>query len=403
MLKKLFSLLLTFTFILSFNVFEVDATEIDELEGQQSEIEENIQNNQNLIEETQSQIQITENELTVIDKQLTEAREKLVLVKNDVDKTNLELEEIETKLAETRAEYDRKFELFKERVRVMYEFGDVTYLEVLLGSESLNDFFTRLEYVNSIANHDKEIVDDLIAMEEEISIQLAEVEVKKAELDVLLLEQTNAAKELNIARSNKASLITSLESNVESYQSKVDELEQTSNDIEVMIKELQEAAELAAAQQAAAELAANNNSNSSSSGGTASYNGGTFAWPIPGRYSITSEYGTRTHPLTGVVKTHTGVDIGATTGDSIVAGADGTVITSGYLNGYGNTVIIDHGNGFSTLYGHNSGLDVSVGEYVTRGQHIARAGSTGFSTGPHCHFEVRVSGSHVDPMPYLGS
>ena len=131
------------------------------------------------------------------------------------------------------------------------------------------------------------------------------------------------------------------------------------------------------------------------------YTGGTFRWPTDQTTLVTSDYSMRTHPTLGVYKQHTGIDIGASYGTDVLAGGDGTVLISGWNNAYGWMVVIDHGGGVTTLYGHNSKLLVSAGEQVSRGQVIAKVGSTGYSTGPHIHFEVNVNGSPVNPWNYL--
>ena len=140
-----------------------------------------------------------------------------------------------------------------------------------------------------------------------------------------------------------------------------------------------------------------------SSSSTSSYTGGAMAWPVPsvGTSNITSIFGWRTHPIFGVGRGHTGVDIGASYGSSVVAANPGKVIYAGWYGGYGNCVQIDHGGGVVTLYGHNSSLNVRVGQQVSRGQTIAFIGSTGYSTGPHCHFEVILNGTQVDPLDYI--
>ena len=143
------------------------------------------------------------------------------------------------------------------------------------------------------------------------------------------------------------------------------------------------------------------NKNNRNKGTKFNYSSGKLGWPVPGRSNISSGYGSRTSPIKGKGEFHPGLDIPAPTGTAICAAESGKVISSGSINGYGYTVIIDHGNGLSTLYGHNSKLKVRVGQFVSRGDVIALAGSTGWSTGPHCHFEVRVNGRHTNPWSYL--
>ena len=141
--------------------------------------------------------------------------------------------------------------------------------------------------------------------------------------------------------------------------------------------------------------------NNGSSSSNSSYLGGQMAWPVPSSSYISSPFGYRIHPIYGYSKLHTGMDIGASSGSAIVAANAGTVISSGWNGGYGKCIVVDHGGGVTTLYAHCSALYVSVGQSVTRGQQIAAVGSTGNSTGPHCHFEVRINGSYVNPYPYV--
>jgi murein DD-endopeptidase MepM/ murein hydrolase activator NlpD len=167
-----------------------------------------------------------------------------------------------------------------------------------------------------------------------------------------------------------------LEQQQEELYDQIDALEKASEDLEAEIKRLTAAS-------------------------TVKYSGGTFGWPVPGYYRISSEYNPRNSPISGIAEFHQGIDIPASYGEAVVAAADGIVITSGWVSGFGNTIIIDHGSGIVTIYGHNSSLTVSNGERVTKGQQVARIGSTGYSTGNHCHFEVRINGAHTSPWNYL--
>ncbi len=382
--KKKSIAMLCILLVLIFSTVSISAS-INDLKNQQSGLENDIDEQKKLLEEANNQMQVTKNEIITLDRELEDARNKLLEITAEVEATNKSLEETNAELTKIQDEYDTKYATFKERLKVMYEFGNVGYLEVLIGSESVSDFFNRLEYVNTIANHDKEIMDTLIVMENDMKAKLVEIEAYKMEVDKLLAEQTNVTRELNTKKANKESMMASLETNAEEYKKNMAELEQASNDIEAMIKDIQA--------KAAAAASANNK---------VYYTGGALGWPVPSNGNITSPYGTRIHPVTGVKTFHHGIDIPGNMGAPVVAAESGVVITSAYLNGYGNSIIIDHGDGVTTLYGHNSSLSVSVGQEVSKGQEIALIGSTGISTGPHCHFEVRINGATTDPVPYLG-
>ena len=183
---------------------------------------------------------------------------------------------------------------------------------------------------------------------------------------------------------------------MEQYEQKLKTLDSADREITNLIKKAQKE------QEEASRARQNRNQKNNNQSTKFNYTGGKLGWPVPGRSTISSGYGSRTSPIKGKGEFHTGLDIPAPTGTKIYAAESGKVINSGSINGYGYTVIIDHGNGLSTLYGHNSQLKVKVGQKVKRGDVIALAGSTGWSTGPHCHFEVRINGKHTNPWSYLG-
>ncbi len=310
-----------------------------------------------------------------IDKEVSE-------LQGDIDTLNSQIRVSNDLIAKKTAEYneakaksEEQSKAYQGRVKIMVEKGAATYLEVLLNSKSLTDFLNRLEVMKQVADYDSKLLDNLKTIEGEIE------EIKVA------LEEEN--KTLNSSKQKLASQKQTLDAKQAESDSYLKELEK---DIKKYEKEYAAAeAEEAAARQSAAGLASANTK----------YVGGQFGWPSDSSWTITSHYGGRFHPTLKVYKTHTGMDIGAAYGTNVLAANDGKVIVARWNNAYGNYVVIDHGGGYTTLYAHNSKLNVSVGQSVKRGQTIAKVGSTGFSTGPHLHFEVMINGATVNPLPYV--
>ena len=267
--------------------------------------------------------------------------------------------------------------VFKTRARTMYENTDMDYLEILFSAEDFSDFLAKINIVTSIITYDNGVLDQMQETKQRIIRT-------KATLDA----------NLEIQKNNKATLETSKTTLNDSLQEKQALIDEITADVEKYkaVYEAAEAAEQAVIREYSSAL--------SYSANPIKYTGGKFAWPVPSTQRISSYYGYRIHPIYKVKKFHTGIDISAAYGVDIVAAADGTVTMSTYNGGYGKCIIINHGSGISTLYGHNSTLLVSKGAKVTKGQVIAKAGSTGLSTGPHLHYEVRINGSTVDPLSY---
>jgi murein DD-endopeptidase MepM/ murein hydrolase activator NlpD len=217
-------------------------------------------------------------------------------------------------------------------------------------------------------------------------------------LEVLKLKEKTKLNELEARIKEKEDLIQTLQNNEQLYEEQLDDLLKSSNEIESLIKQEQARIEK---ERLALEASKSSQSQVDNTNVYSSYAGGMLLWPVPGRSSISSGYGTRISPISGKSEFHTGIDIPAPTGSNIVAAESGVIISAGNQNGYGLTVVISHSNSLSTLYAHNSRLVVQTGQRVNRGDIIAKAGSTGYSTGPHSHFEVRVSGAHTNPINYL--
>ncbi len=313
-----------------------------------------------------------------IDGKIASVQGEINGLQKKIDNCNSKIRDAEEKISECEVKEKEQYENMKTRLRVMYEDNNTSYITMLFGGDSLNDILSYVELIKQIIDHDNKSYERIINTKKEIEALKAEVEAEKetivAKKDVVDKKKA----ELDGEVSKMSTAIGKITGNIETLRIAYEEAERE---------------EAALKRRLQAEL--------SGSTTTASFDGGTFAWPTPGYATITSEYGGRMHPTLKVYKVHTGMDIGAPSGAKVVAGADGTVVKAEYNVAYGNYIVINHGNGYSTLYAHNSVLNVSKGDFVVRGQTIAKVGSTGYSTGPHCHFEVMINGQHTDPKPYL--
>lgn len=321
---------------------------------------------------------------------------ELEIAQNDFELVQVQLEDAETKLKEAKVELadaskasESQLNIFSKRVKYIYENGSIGYLKVLLNSKNVSDFLTRMQYVNDIMTYDNETLNRLKKFEAVKKTKTEEIAEEKASIEILVEDQKVKNAALSKKISEKQALFNKYQEDEADYQTVLENTEEASNAVQKLIN-------------AAVSAQSKSSSGGGSSSYKANYTGGQLQWPVPGRNYISSGYGSRPRPIGSGSEFHTGYDIPAPYGSSIVAAEAGTVITAGYVRGYGYTVIINHGNGLTTLYGHNSSLMVSMGQTVTRGQVIAKAGSTGNSTGNHCHFEVRLNGAHVSPKPYLG-
>jgi len=315
----------------------------------------------------------------LVDQQINQLNEEADVLNGIVDGLSDELEQSEARLEEAEKSLDDNFDLAKQRIRSMYEMGDTSYLSIILSSKTLHDFITRVELVKQIAAYDQKVINTLTESKNTIETETKAIEEKK-----------NA----------QVSALDSLKNNVSSLKKKQQQsdslLDAFDEKTEANLKAI-EAAEAAEAElQAEIRAALKNSSNET-------FVGGAYLWPVSGYYSITDTFGMRTHPTTGVYKMHTGVDIAGSgiRNKPILAANSGTVLKAGWHTAYGNYVVIDHGGGCSTLYGHASSLNVSAGQKVSRGDVIAYVGSTGYSTGPHLHFEIYENGEYKNPLSFF--
>ena len=334
---------------------------------------------QQKLESTQTKRAKTLHDMEQLEKEAGDIQSKIDAVNAKIAETDKSLAEQQIKLDAATKKAEEKYNVFKERFRVMCEQGDVSYIEMLLSAENFGDFVDKVEIVKEISQHDKDIFDEMEANR---------LEIEAARDEIAALKETQEASKSDLS-SQKAALVKKqqeqqaymkeLESDAASYQKIIDQADAAMESLRRSIS----------------------GSLSSSSGGRA-YVGGEFTWPTPSCHYITSHFSPRRkNPVSGIYKRHTGTDIGAAYGTTIVAANSGTVTLAGWNSGYGNCVIIDHGGGKATLYAHMSSYSVSSGQSVQKGQQIGRVGSTGNSTGPHLHFEVLINGVAVNPMQYF--
>jgi len=315
------------------------------------------------------QIQSLEKDIIQTENQITSTEDRITFLQESITATETDIEEAEQNLQE-------KSDLLSSRLVVLHEEGEVSYLEVLLSSTDFKDFLTRYEMVNSIIEQDVDLIASINQEKQDLEMKKSDLEVKKKELESALKQQEAMREQLDGQKQEKKQILGSVQQERAAFEKALAELEENSRQLEAMIRKLQ-------------------------GGSTEALGTGVYTWPTPGYTSITSPYGMRYHPILKQRKMHTGVDIGAPMSATIVAADSGKIIHAGWMGGYGQVLVIDHGNGISTLYAHQSAFLVGNGETVSKGQAIGKVGSTGWSTGPHLHFEVRINGSYTDPMPYI--
>lgn len=309
-----------------------------------------------------------------LDKLIASAEREISDLEGGISATNKKVSAAKADLKAMQANIDKQNQEMSDRIRAMYKNGDVGMIEILLGSESITDFMTNLDMAQKIFDNDVEVLEKLEEQHQILDSYRKELEALQQKLLAQKAEKASKQDQLEGSRGSVADLKAEVASNNKTLEAQVDALNEEANALTAEILRLQ---------------------------GGGAYIGGDMSWPAPASTRITSTFGYRIHPILKVRKLHTGIDIGIGSGNNVVAVNAGTVIKAAWNNSYGNMVMVDHGGGIVTLYAHNSKLKVKTGDIVTRGQVIAISGSTGMSTGPHLHFEVRVNGEYKNPMNYL--
>lgn len=404
MKKKILSIILIFILAFSSNIVFAANSDKQTTENKKQEAE----NQLNSVQDTKSK---TLQEIQTLQDSIDKAESEIEQLDTKINNLTASIKEKSNQIEEKQKEYDKKEEILKQRMVTLYEAGQTSYLEVLLTSKSITDFVSKYYIMSEIVEADTDVLSEIEANRKEIEETKNSLEEEKQQVDEAKKEKTEKNKELIAAKNEKQTKVDSLTEEEQELQSQIEQYNAALASIAALERQAQaKAAEEAAKKQQASSSSSSSSSSTSvssaisgaTSGATTVKGTGQLAWPIPGYTSITSYYGYRIHPVLGVYKLHNGIDVGAPKGAQFVAADDGTVIYAEYnQGGYGNLVVIDHGNGMCTRYAHGTSILVTKGQKVTRGTPVLTVGSTGLSTGNHAHFEVSINGSTVNPLNYL--
>ncbi len=355
----------------------------EDIEGLQEELaglrqqEKEIRSQINSLEYEQSQI--------VAKKQVLDQRIEVTIsiIENytaQIEQYGVYIQEKQAEVEQRQAEEDEQWELYKTRIRAMEENGTVSYYAIIFGARDFADMLSRIDMISSIMDYDESLYERLAEARKATEDAKATLESVKADMETKRAEQQQAQADLETEQQEASDLIVQLQANIDEYQAVLDQKSEEEDRIKDEITQMQK------------EYEANQRAK-----GT-----GRFIWPVDSNV-VTSGFGSRNTGIAGASTNHKGVDLKALTGANIYASDGGTVIKSEYSSSYGNYIVIDHGNGYCTLYGHMSKRAAKVGDVVAQGQVVGLSGATGIANGPHCHFEVWLNGNRINPLQFFDS
>ena len=404
------ALLAAVVFAASLPAYAVSQSEIDELQKKLDALEQQAQEQQDVINDLTNQKARFITRKLALDGKIEINRQMIELIGEQIKIYDEIIAEKQAELDKALEKETAQTELLRSRIRAMEENSSYSYASFIFDSSSVTELLSRIGDVNDIMHYDKALEEEYMAAREDVESIKKSYEEVRHEQELLQKELDTKQAELDAQVEAAYTMIADIETLSDDAQAEYDAIAEEEAKAE---ETLQEAIRKRAAEEAAKNAANNANSGGNSggsggnSGGGGSSGGGSatslsnLQWPVPSCTLITSRFGYRVAPTTGASTYHGGLDIGAGMGASIVAAGAGDVIYSGANGGYGNCVMIDHGNGVVTVYAHMSSIGVSYGQYVTAGQYVGAVGSTGVSTGPHCHFEIRINGAQTDPAAYF--
>ncbi|MEE0914860.1 MAG: peptidoglycan DD-metalloendopeptidase family protein [Ruminococcus sp.] len=415
----------------SLSVVSTGAESIDSLQQQLQELEEKNDEYQAILDKTQSDIEEKEEYSKALVSKIEVLDDKIALTRESISDLNDDIAQKQADIDKANEDIEVQMDTLRSRIRTIYMAGNATELGIILGAEDFSDFIDKMELVKNLSNYDKNLIDGINLKLDEISKQKAELETDKTELEAQQTSLEADQTELNTLLEENDEILRNLYTTSEDAQSALEHAALESEEIESQIteyyanlKKQQETQASASSSSNSSNSGSNNstnnsssNSSSSSSSGSSGSSGSTtvtpsasgFTWPTPGFYYLSSQWNEDRYTYN-----HGAIDIAGSgiMGATVVAAESGTVISSyngcshnwgkngscGCGGGYGNYVMIDHGNGKMTVYAHLTNAIVSYGQKVSKGQTIGYVGSTGYSTGPHLHFECRYNGVKYNPM-----
>lgn len=374
-----FTLILAFVSEIVYNSHAGAAQTVSSLNSKLSSLDKEKTKIQKELKQIESQKKSTMTKKAALDKQISVTEQEVETINELISALDVQLKTVTDELSEAQAKENKENDDFLKRLRIMEEEGSVSMLGVILSADSFSDMLARTELISDIVEGDKKLMRALAETRADIEAKKAKIDETRAQQAQAKANLTSKQKSLETQYANANNLLKSLNMEAKEYEKALNEAEKAQEKAKAELKKL---------------LASSGSSSST-------YVGGDFRWPTKATY-ITSYYGSRKDPITKKSSMHTGIDIGAGMGSNIYAANSGTVIVAGWSSkGYGNYVVIDHGGGKSTLYAHMSKIKTTKGAKVAKGDVIGLVGSTGWSTGPHLHFEILINGNHTNPMNYF--
>lgn len=379
-MKKIIAIILSISALVSLSPASYAAKSVSQLKEELSQNQKKAAQTQKEIKAKQAEQNEHKKKKNAIDLEISSLQDDIDAIQSVIDEKNAEIDAKNEEILVLDESLKKTDKQLKKRMKVMYESGTTSYLEMIFSAKGLSDLFTRLSIIESIVKHDNQIMDEFERQITEINEAKQIIETEKNEQVEARSILDGKKQQIAVKQAEQQKLIDALSKDINELKKQEAEMEKAEQQIQAQIN---------------AALKGSNQKDVVYSGN------GKFILPIASYTRISSPFGYRIHPITGTRKLHTGIDYAAPHGTAIYAAEDGVVLTSGWINGYGYTITINHGSGYVTLYAHCSTLVATAGQRVVQGQTIARVGSTGNSTGNHLHFEVKVNGQATDPAKFL--